>query len=136
MDAQGGENRAEYGTQLLKFLAERLTVEFGVSFDETNLRKMRQFYSIFQIRDTMCPELSWSHYRRIMRIPNEVERAFYVKECAACNWSVRQLERQINTLYYARLLKSPEKYKDEVRNEIQTLAGCPNNVDEMKAISV
>jgi predicted nuclease of restriction endonuclease-like (RecB) superfamily len=105
----------------LKFLAEKLTAEFGVSFDETNLRKMRQFYSVFQIRDTLCPELSWSHYRRIMRIPNESEREFYIKECAECNWSVRQLERQINSLYHARLLRSPEEYKDEVRNEIQTL---------------
>ncbi|MDR2707802.1 MAG: PDDEXK nuclease domain-containing protein [Nitrososphaerota archaeon] len=119
MEAQGGENRAEYGAPLLKFLSERLTVESGVSFDETNLRKMRQFYSVFQIRDTLCPELSWSHYRRIMRIPSASEREFYIKECAACNWSVRQLERQINTLYHKRLLASTDK--DIVRNEIQTL---------------
>ncbi|MDR2700356.1 MAG: DUF1016 N-terminal domain-containing protein [Nitrososphaerota archaeon] len=119
MVAQGGEDRAEYGAQLLKFLAEKLTIEFGVSFDETNLRKMRQFYNVFQIQDTLCPELSWSHYRRIMRIPNANERDFYIKECTECNWSVRQLERQINSLYHARLRASTDK--DSVRNEIQKL---------------
>jgi hypothetical protein len=121
MDVQGGESRAEYGTQHLKFLAEKLANEFGVSFDERNLRYMRQFYKVFPIWNTLCSELSWSHYRRIMRIPNESEREFYIKECVERNWSVRQLERQINSLYHARLLRSPEEYKDKVRNEIQTL---------------
>jgi len=119
--AQGGNEKAPYGKQILKFLAEKLTEEFGVSFDESNLRKMRQFYSVFQIRDTLCPELSWSHYRRLMRISSEQERNFYIKECVDYNWSVRQLERNINTLYHTRLLKAPEKDKIEVRNEIQKL---------------
>ncbi|MCL2134346.1 MAG: DUF1016 N-terminal domain-containing protein [Candidatus Bathyarchaeota archaeon] len=74
MEAQGGEVRAEYGTQLLKFLAERLMVEFGVSFDERNLRYMRQFYNVFPIWNALSSELSWTHYRRIMRIPNANER--------------------------------------------------------------
>ena len=73
-EAQGGEKRAKYGSGLLEFLAKNLTAEFGVSFDASNLRKMRQFYSVFQIRDTLCPKLSWSHYRRLMRISNEKER--------------------------------------------------------------
>jgi len=119
VDAQGGEDRAEYGMQLLKFLAERLTNEFGISFSTQNLRNMRQFYLTFQNCYTLCSELSWSHYRRIMRIPNENEREFYIKECAECNWSVRQLERQINSLYHARLRASTDK--NSVRNEIQKL---------------
>ena len=119
--AQGGNEKAPYGKQLLKFLAEKLTDEFGVSFSTQNLRNMRQFYSVFQNCYTLCSELSWSHYRCLMRIPNEQEREFYIKECAECNWSVRQLERQINSLYHLRLLKSPEKYQDEVRDEIQKL---------------
>ena len=87
--------RAEYGKSFLKFLAEKLTAEFGVSFSSQNLRNMRQFYLTFQKRYTLCSELSWSHYRRLMRVSNEEERNFYVKECAECNcaecnWSVRK----------------------------------------------
>lgn len=64
-----GENdRAEYGKNLLKYLSERLTAEFGKGFDESNLRRMRQFYLTYPIRDTLCHELSWSHYRILMKI--------------------------------------------------------------------
>ena len=126
VDAQGGEERAEYGKSILKFLAESLTAEFGVSFDVTNLRKMRQFYNTFPIRDTLCLELSWSHYRRLMRVTNENERIFYMREAADCNWTVRQMERNINTLYHTRLLKAPEYDKNEIRGEIKTLE--PSNV--------
>lgn len=61
--ACGENDRAGYGKGLLRFLADNLTAEFGKGFDESNLRKMRQFYSVYPIRDTLCPELSWSHYR-------------------------------------------------------------------------
>ena len=95
-----GENdRAEYGKKLLEYLSEQLTAEFGKGFDKSNLRKMRQFYCTFPIRDTLCPELSWSHYRVLMRINDEQARRFYMEECAKAAWSVRQLERQINTMY-------------------------------------
>ena len=87
---------------------------------------MRQFHLTFENCYTLCSELSWSHYRRLMRISNEEERIFYMKECAECDWSVRQLERNINTLYHSRLLKAPEHDKDEVRNEIKKLE--PNDV--------
>ncbi|MCL1976815.1 MAG: DUF1016 N-terminal domain-containing protein [Candidatus Bathyarchaeota archaeon] len=80
MDAQGGEDRAEYGTQLN--FSQKLTVEFGVSFSTQNLPNMRQFYLTFSNCYTLCSELSWSHYRRIMRIPNASEREFYIKECS------------------------------------------------------
>ncbi len=70
-----GENdRAEYGKKLLEYLSEQLTAEFGKGFDKSNLRKMRQFYCTFLIRDTLCPELSWSHYRALMRINDEKTR--------------------------------------------------------------
>jgi len=128
VESQDGEERAKYGSGFLKFLAENLTAEFGVSFDVSNLRKMRQFYNAFQIRDTLCPELSWSHYRRLMRIHNEQERLFYMKEAAESDWSVRQLERNINTLYHTRLLRAPEYDKDEIRNEIKKLE--PNDIRE------
>ena len=70
---------------------------------------MRQFYLIFPNRHTLCSELSWSHYRLIMRIENEKARDYYIQETIASNWSVRALERQINSLYYERLISSQEK---------------------------
>jgi len=121
VEAQGQNQRAEYGKQLLKFLSEQLTQEFGKGFTETNLRYMRQFYLAFPIHHTLCDELSWSHYRLLMRIDDENRRAFYLKECADSNWSVRQLERQINSFYYERLLATQSGSRDSVRNEIQTL---------------
>ena len=66
-------------------------------------------------------EWSWSHYRLLMRIDDENRRTFYMKECADINWSVRQLERQINSFYYERLLSTQSGGRDSVRNEIQTL---------------
>lgn len=121
--ACGENDRAGYGKKLLQYLAEQLTSEFGKGFDESNLRKMRQFYSVFPIRDTLCPELSWSHYRLLMRIPDEKARAFYTEECAKSAWSVRQLERQINTMYYQRIKASRDKAA--VASEIQTLEPKP-----------
>lgn len=118
-EAQG--ERAEYGKQLLKYLSELLTAEFGAGFDESNLRKMRQFYLTFQIRDTLCPELSWSHYRLLMRIEDKNRRDFYLAECVASNWSVRQLERQINSFFFERLLATQSEEKIAVKGEIQTL---------------
>ena len=119
-----GENDlAGYGKGLLRFLADNLTSEFGKGFDESNLRKMRQFYSVFPIRDTLCPELSWSHYRLLMRIADEKERTFYTEECVKSAWSVRQLERQIHTMYYQRLLSSQDKAP--VSAEIQTTEPKP-----------
>ncbi|GHS85129.1 hypothetical protein AGMMS49957_00540 [Synergistales bacterium] len=118
-DAVGG--RAEYGKGLLRYLAEQLTAEFGKGFDVSNLRNMRQFYVKFPIRDTLCRELSWSHYRLLMRIDDESRRDFYTRECVEATWSVRQLERQINSFFYERLLATQKSEREEVKNEIQTL---------------
>ena len=74
--AQGENERAEYGKGLLKFLSHALTEEFGKGFEESNLRKMRRFYLTFQIRDTLCPELSWSHYRLLMRVEDKEKEHF------------------------------------------------------------
>ena len=121
--ACGENDRAEYGKNLLRYLSERLTAEFGKGFDESNLRRMRQFYLTFPIRDTLCHELSWSHYRVLMRIPDKTAREFYTEECAKSAWSVRQLERQIHTMYYQRLLASRDK--ESVAAEIQTTEPKP-----------
>lgn len=114
-------NRAEYGKGLLNYLSNNLTEEFGKGFTISNLRTMRQFYQTFPIRHTLCGELSWSHYRRLIRVDNNERRAFYLRECAEQNWSVRQLERQIDSFFYERLLKTPESGKTEISNEIQKL---------------
>lgn len=121
--ACGENDRAEYGKNLLKYLSDKLTAEFGKGFDESNLRRMRQFYLTFPIRDTLCHELSWSHYRVLMRISDKTVREFYTEECAKSAWSVRQLERQIHTMYYQRLLASRDK--ESVAAEIQTTEPKP-----------
>ncbi len=110
-----------YGKQLLKFASEKLTEEFGQGFDERNLRYMRQFYETYPIWNTVCSELSWSHYRLLIRIKDQEKRAYYQKECAECAWSVRQLERQINSFYYERILATSEAKRIEVKGEIQVL---------------
>ena len=117
VEEQGGKERAEYGEALLQGLAERLTAVFGKGFDASNLRYMRQFYLAFPIRDALRHELSWTHYRRLSRIPDSEARMWYMNECAESHWSTRQLERQINTMFRERLLAS--KDKEAVSAEIQ-----------------
>ena len=106
---QEGKERAEYGTGLLKNLAQRLTDEFGRGFTERNLRNMKTFYQKFPKWHTVCAELSWSHYRLLLKVEKEPSRMFYMEECAKTGWSVRQLERQINSFFYERLLASQDK---------------------------
>lgn len=106
---QQGEARAAYGKKLLPSLADSLTREFGKGFDATNLRHMRGFYLAFPIRDAVRRELSWTHYRNLLRVDNEAARQWYMNEAATQNWSSRALDRQIGTLYYERLLLSEEK---------------------------
>jgi len=131
VEAQGNSGRAEYGSQLLKYLSERLSRDFGKGFDESNLRLIRQFYLIFPIRDALRHELSWTHYRLIMRVEKEQPRNFYIDECIKSNWSTRQLERQINTMFYERLLSSQNK--EAVAAEIQKTAPAPHPRDFIKS---
>ena len=108
-DEQKGEKKAKYGTKQLEQISKSLTAEFGKGFDASNLRKMRQFYLVFPIWDAVCLKLSWSHYRRLIRIENNEARTWYLKESISNNWSARALDRQISKLYYERLLTSREK---------------------------
>lgn len=108
-EEQQGQARAEYGTQQLKRLSQRLQAEFGKGFDVTNLRNMRRFYLAFPIRDALRLELSWTHYRALIGIENPLARQWYADEAAQQNWSTRALERQIGKLYYERLLASQDK---------------------------
>lgn len=118
-EAQGKNDRAEYGTGLLKYLSEKLTDEFGKGFTVTNLSYMRQFYIGFPNYHALRDELSWTHYRMLLKIEDVKARQFYLDECAKSNWSTRQLERQINSFYYQRLLSSQNQ--ESVRTEIQKL---------------
>lgn len=106
---QGGEARAAYGKKLLPRLAEALTHEFGRGFDDRNLRNMRAFYQAFPIWHAVRTELSWTHYRALLRVSNQEAREWYANEAALQNWSARALDRQIGTLYFERLLLSGDK---------------------------
>ena len=116
-EACGESDRAAYGKQILNDISERLTAEFGKGFSVRNLRNMRRFYMMFQNRQTVSAELSWSHYQLPMRVDNTEARNFYTEEAVKSGWSVRQLERQINTMFYQRILASRDK--ESVAAEIQ-----------------
>ena len=108
-EEQKGKARADYGSYLVKELSKRLTDEFGKGFDEREIRRIRQFYLVFPMWDSLRPELSWSHYRYLMRVDNAKARDFYLTEAAHEMWSTRKLDRNISTLYYERLLSSQRK---------------------------
>jgi hypothetical protein len=118
---QQGQARARYGARLLPQLAERLMQEFSRGFDARNLRHMRTFYQAFPMWDALRHELSWTHYRRLLRVDSEAARQWYVSEAIRQNWSSRALERQIGTLYDERLLASQDKAA--VAAEASTLHG-------------
>lgn len=134
-EEQRGQERAEYGSALLRNLSIRLTQEFGKGFTETNLKYFRQFYLVFPaqtesgIRHTLCDELTWSHYRILMRVEKPDARAWYLKEAADQNWSTRALERQINSLYYERLLMSRDKaaVTEEMQQKTAPLVPAPQD---------
>jgi len=118
-DAVG--ERAEYGRRLLAYLSERLTAEFGKGFTVANLRNMRQFYQTFPNRYALRSELTWSHYRLLMRVEEPSRREFYLTEGADSGWTSRQLERQINSFYYERLLATQKENRPEIAGEIAKL---------------
>ncbi len=107
--------------KILKLFSEKLTQEFGQGFSVSNLKKMKKFYLTYEDGSTLWNQLSWSHNRLIMNIDNEAKRTFYIEETIKSNWSVRQLERQINSFYYERLLSTSKEHKEEVKNEINLL---------------
>lgn len=130
-DEQQGQARAEYGKGVLKNLSISLTAEFGKGFDVRNLRSMRNFFLNFPKRNALRTELSWTHYRTLLRVENEQARQWYMNEAVEQNWSSRALERQIGKLYYERLLTTQYKSKDiqpvldEAEQHTQALALSP-----------
>lgn len=129
---QQGERRAEYGAQLIAQLSRQLTLDFGKGFTQANLRYMRLFYQRFPIRHALRDNLSWTHYRLLTKVENDNARLFYEEECSQENWSTRELERQISTLTYERMLMSGNK--DVALRENRETAKAPSKKYEPQDI--
>ena len=111
MEIQQGDERASYGDAVLEKLSFKLTNEFGKGFSARNLRTMRKFYITYPIWKTVSSKLSWSHYLELIKIEEEKKRNFYLHECINSKWSVRELQRQKDSLLYERLILSADKEK-------------------------
>ena len=116
---QQGKERAEYGKYILKTLSQKLTLEFGKGFDESNLRNMRSFYQTFPICDALRHELSWTHYRLLFKIDNTQKINYYIDEAIQNNWSSRDLKRQINSLAYERVLKHKQPSTESIHSVLK-----------------
>lgn len=123
-DEQQGNTRAEYGKAVLIDLSQRLTEEFGKGFTEANLRNMRQFYLCFPNCYALRSELTWTHYRLLIRVQNKTARLWYMNEAAEQTWSSRQLDRQISVLYYERLSKSTDtvSVREEAKHNLKQVS--------------
>ena len=126
---QDGQARADYGKRLLANLADALTQEFGKGFDERNLRNMRAFFQCFPNWNAVRSELSWTHYRLLLRVDSPEARNWYMLETAGQNWSTRVLERQIGSLFYERLLSSKDKQGllEDSRELVRSEKGSPRD---------
>lgn len=108
-EEQEGKNRADYGKYLIKYLSEQLQPEFGSGFSLRQLERYRQFYRIFPIASALRTQLSWTQYKMLLGVDNDDKREFYIAESVKNNWTSRQLERQIFSNLYERLLLSNDK---------------------------
>lgn len=137
---QHGNKRAEYGEKIIEKLSKELNKEMGNGMSVAHLWNCRQFYLTFQNKQilyTVCRELSWSHLRLIMRLDSEKERNYYIKESKAGNWSVRQLERNIKTDMFHRVLSNqlPQTSIKSVANQIKDpyileFLGIKNDIED------
>jgi len=118
-----GENRAEYGKEIIKRLADYLTDLYGKGFTKSNLYQFAQFYKsfpeIFHAVSGKSQILSWTHYRELLTVGDETARQWYMQEAAKEMWSVRTLHRNISSQYYYRLLQS--QAKDVVIDEMKQI---------------
>ena len=129
-EEQKGKKRAEYGNYLVKDLSVKLTKDYGNGFNERNLWYMKTFYLNFKKVNALRSELTWTHYRLLLKVESPDVRDFYIKECIDNNWSTRQLERQLNSFYYERLLSS--KNKAFIRKDSKQTEADPNLMDIIK----
>jgi len=155
-EEQHGNKRAGYGQAVLKELSKKLTTDFGKGFTVANIEYFRKFYLVFSnlpksdavrrileeettlpqnqisIPDALRRELSWTHYRLLMRVEDEAARNYYMNEAAEQNWSTRTLERQINSLYFQRLLSSKDKQALIANSEKENRQDKPTIFDFVK----
>lgn len=113
---QAGNEKAEYGSALLKRLSGDLTFRYGKGFSMSNINKMRKLYLEYPILQTVSAKLSWSHFVELLKIDDPLERSFYQKECENAHWGVRELKRQMKSMLFQRLALSKDK------NEVMKLA--------------
>ncbi|MCH6233879.1 DUF1016 N-terminal domain-containing protein [Cognataquiflexum rubidum] len=105
-EEQQGNDRAEYGKYLIKSISETFQPELGTGFSVRQLERNRQFYRLFPIASALRTQLSWTHYKLLLSVENHDKREFYIAEATKNNWTARQLERQINSQLFERLLLS------------------------------
>ncbi|MCX8473495.1 MAG: DUF1016 N-terminal domain-containing protein, partial [Sediminibacterium sp.] len=105
-EEQQGKERAEYGKFLIKSISNEFQPQFGTGFSVRQLEMNRQFYRLFPITNALRSQFSWTHYRTLIRIDNQDKRDFYIAETEKNNWNARQLERQVNSQLFERLLLS------------------------------
>lgn len=108
-EEQQGASRAEYGKFIIKKLADHLVEEFGSGFSVRQLEMCRQFYRTYPIANTLCSQLNWSQYKLLISISDESKREYYQLEAVNNSWTKRELERQINSQLFERLLLSNDK---------------------------
>ena len=108
-EEQQRKERAEYGAYLIKTLSQVLEPDYGTNFSVRQLELSRQFYRVFPIANALRSQLNWTQYRYLIRIDDESKREYYIAEATKNNWTARQLERQINSQLYERLLLSSDK---------------------------
>lgn len=108
---QQGKERADYGAFLLETLSKNLAPVYGSGFSVRQLEICRKFYRTYPIANTLCSQLNWSQYKLLIAIPDKDKREYYQLEAVNEGWSKRQLERQINSMLYERLLMSNDKEK-------------------------
>jgi len=109
VEEQHEQNRAEYGAYLMKNIATHLETEFGSGFSVRQLELCRQFYRMYPTANALQSQLNWYQYRLLIRIDDDYKREYYELEAANHAWTGRELERQINSLLYERLLMSNDK---------------------------
>ncbi len=108
-EEQQGKDRAQYGEYLTKYIAQQLEPEFGSGYSKRQIELFRQFYRTFPIANALRSQLSWTQYKTLIRLDNQDQREFYIAESVKNNWTSRQLERQINSSLFERLLMSNDK---------------------------
>jgi predicted nuclease of restriction endonuclease-like (RecB) superfamily len=129
-EEQNGKDRAKYGSHLIKELSKQLTSDFGKGFSAQSISNMRQFYKSFPIFSALRRELSWTHYKLIIRLQNDDIKQWYMEETVLLNWTTRALERQIGTHYYERILASKDKklVKEEAKENTKDLLVTPKDI--------